>query len=98
MVPDEIIVDLSYKNFFFFNKYLGLVLKGFENEVESPLRKMEARKGCRVVGSSFKRPSFASCFERELRKLECFVYYNFSSRKGRRSRKCGWDLVSECPG
>ena len=88
----------SYKNFVSFSEYLGLPLEGFEKEVDSLLRKLEAWKGRRVVGSRGKRRSSpASQFERELQRLDCFVNYNLSSSKGRQSRKCGLDLVSECP-
>ena len=49
-------------------------MEGFEKEVESLLRKPEVRKGRRVVMSSINmRPSSASRFESELRKLECSV-------------------------
>ena len=52
-----------------------------------------------MVGSSFKRrPSPTSRFERELQKLDCSITYNLSSCKGRRGKKCGLDLVFECPG
>ena len=72
----------SYKNFVSFSEYLGLPMEGFDKEVDSLLRKLEARKGQRVVGLTGKRrPSHASWFERELRKLDCSVNYNLSSSK-----------------
>ncbi|RVW74698.1 hypothetical protein CK203_047924 [Vitis vinifera] len=59
----------SYKNFVSFSEYLGLPLEGFEKEVDSLLRKLEAWKGRRVVGSRGKRRSSpASQFERELQR------------------------------
>ena len=57
----------SYKNFVSFSEHLGLPMEGFEKEVGSLLRKLEAQKGQRVVGSKGKRrPSPTSQFEREL--------------------------------
>lgn len=96
---NENIVDLAYKNFIFFSEHMGLPVEGFEKEVGSLLSKLEACKGCRVVGSSFKRRSSSpSWFERELQKLEYFVNYNLLSGKGRRSKKSGLDLVFKCQG
>lgn len=61
------LTNLSFWNFVSFNKCLGLLVEGFEKKVESLLRKLVARKGCGVVDLSIRRrPSSASCFEREL--------------------------------
>ncbi|RVW36515.1 Vesicle-fusing ATPase [Vitis vinifera] len=50
----------SFRNFISFNKSLGLPIDGFEKEVVSLLRILEARKGCSVGASSIKR-NFCLC-------------------------------------
>lgn len=61
----------------------------------SLLRRLEARKGCRVAALSVKRkPSSTFHFDRELCKLECSINYSKSSRKEMR-KKSGWDMVCE---
>lgn len=64
---------------------------GFEKEITSLLRKMEARKGCGVRISRGKRKMFsASHVEREIRNLECLVNYNSSPLSVReKGRSCG---------
>lgn len=65
MESDRNCADLAFKKFISFNEYLGLHVERFEKEVDSLLRKLEARKGRRVEGSSFRRrPSPTSHFER----------------------------------
>ena len=70
----------SFRNFISFNKSLGLPIDGFEKEVVSLLRILEARKGCSVGASSIKRTLLFMChFDRELWKLERSFNYNQSS-------------------
>ncbi|RVW91332.1 hypothetical protein CK203_035414 [Vitis vinifera] len=90
---DESLYDLSFGKFVSFSKFLDLLVEGYEKEIVSLLRKLEAKKGYRVVALSIKRrPSSMSDFDRELCKLECLVNYNKSSGKGG-SQKWGWDMV-----
>lgn len=42
VVSDENFVNLAYKNFVSFNECLGFPKEGFEKEVDSLLRKLEA--------------------------------------------------------
>ena len=64
---DESLNDLSFQKLVSFSELLGLLVEGFEKEVESLLRELEVRKGHKVVGSSVKRkPYFTSRAEREL--------------------------------
>ena len=59
-------------------------MEGYEREIVSLLRKLKAKKDRRVVTLSIKRrPSSMSCFDRELRKLECLINYSKSNRKER---------------
>lgn len=89
----------AFKKLVSIHEFLGLFVEGFEKEVDSLLRILEAQKGRSVIGSSFRRTSsLNSHFERELRKLDCSANYNISSNKGRRSKKCGLGLVSKCLG
>lgn len=72
---DEILVDLSFKNFVFVNEFLSLPMEGFEKEVKSLLRRLQVRKGLKVVGLRVnKRPSSASHVVKELQKLECTIH------------------------
>lgn len=70
MMGDKNFSNLSFKNFVSFREWLGLQVNNCEKEVASLLRKLEAKKGCKVVTSSTKgRPFSTSCVERELWKL-----------------------------
>lgn len=92
---DNSLNDLSFQKFVSFSEFLGFLVEGFEKEVESLLRKLEVRKGRKVVGSSVKRkPSSASHAKRVLQKLECFANFNQLGGKGRRCRKNGWESAS----
>lgn len=72
---DEILVDLSFKNFVFVNEFLSLPMEGFEKEVKSLLRRLQIRKGLKVVGLRVnKRPSSTSHVVKELQKLECTIH------------------------
>ena len=48
---------------------------GFEIEILALLRKMKAREEVKVQEGGTRRKNSSSKFERELKKLECFVNY-----------------------
>ena len=76
---EELIYEKLPCKFAKFNNILGILVVGFENEINSLPRKMEARKGCRVKIPGGKRKTFSSSsVEREIQKLECLVNYNSS--------------------
>ena len=59
-----------------FCNFLGFSVVGFEKEITSLLRKMEARTGVKFSKGSGKFSS--TCLEKEIQKLECLVNYNCS--------------------
>ena len=60
-----------------FSNCLRMPTTGFEKEICTLFKKMELRKG-RGMRISGGKKRFFSCFEREIRKLECLVNYNSS--------------------
>lgn len=62
------LLDLSFRKFVSFSKFLGLLVDGFEKEIVTLLSKLNVKKGYRLVASSDKRrPSSSSLSDRELR-------------------------------
>ena len=82
-----------------FNGFLGMPVVGFENEILSLLRKMDARRGHGgkvrgggAMGGGWKRkPKALSCFNREIQKLECLVNYNRSPMFARGKERSNGD-------
>lgn len=61
------LLDLSFRKFVSFSKFLGLLVDGFEKEIVTLLSKLNVKNGYRLVASSDKRrPSSSSLFDREL--------------------------------
>ena len=75
---EEDLLSLPNK-FVNFSSYLGMPIVGFEKEIRSLLKKLEARKWCGAKGAGSERSHYpVSHFERELHKLESSVNYNSS--------------------
>ena len=71
---------------------LGILVLGFEKEINSLLRKLEAKKGCGVKASGGRQHSLSSSrLEKEIRRLKCSVNYNSvpSMVKGKGRGGCG---------
>ena len=68
---------------------------GFEIEILALLRKMKAREEVKVQEGGTRRKNSSSKFERELKKLECFVNYE-GAEEGKQlgSRKIKWETAA----
>ncbi|RVX20387.1 AP-2 complex subunit alpha-1 [Vitis vinifera] len=73
---------------------LGILVLGFEKEINSLLRKLEAKKGCGVKASGGRQHSLSSSrLEKEIRRLKCSVNYNSVPSMGVFSPCGSWVLV-----
>lgn len=70
-----------------FNSFVRMPTVGFENEIISLLRKIDARRGHDGKASRAKKPNTSSCFNKELQKWEFLVKYNKSPLLARRRGK-----------
>ena len=67
------------RKFVNFSNYVGMLVAGFEKEINSLLKNLEARKGRGVKVLGGRRKHFlTSHFERELLKLEYLINYDSS--------------------
>ena len=85
--------DETFGRLLSFNRFMGLPVDGFKNEILTMFQSLECRKRGKIYVQGGKKNSLLrSRVERELRKLECSIKYGSPSDSGKRNRK----FVGEC--
>ncbi|RVW18196.1 hypothetical protein CK203_064389 [Vitis vinifera] len=72
---------------FHFSKVLGMPVEGHEVEILALLKKLKLRTGSSTLSKRRKKKSCITRFERELKRLECFVSYGGISGITKKSEK-----------
>lgn len=91
---EDPLLDWDFSKLVDFSKFLGLLVKGFEEEIWILLRKLRIKFGHGTLSKvQKKKPLSSSCFKRELRRLDCSFNYGGSTLLSRRSSKNNWELV-----
>ena len=77
-----------------FSKVLGMLVEGHEVEILALLKKLKLRIGSSTLCKRCKKKkSCSTCFERELKRLECLVSYEGTSGLAKRTDQSSWELI-----
>ena len=93
---DSIMHESSFSKLASFNKFVGLLVDGFEEDIRALLQRLELRKKGKVLSQVLRSILVGSKFEMEHCKLECSVNYKSNLSIGRRVGKSNWELARVC--
>ena len=88
---DDMPFNKKLSNFKDFNRFLGMLVEGYEEKIVLLLKKLNG--GGTLYKNIKKKVVFALHFERELKMLDCTVNYGEPVFANRRSDGNKWELI-----